>query len=413
MKRILLLLVVLSVWNHAFGQIKTLDECIQLALVNNPDLLKSGYALEQSRISVKQAVAGLYPSAAVNASTATSGPLVDEVQDPWDWSLGGSVNQQFYYAGMYSGIKLARVRQRSSEYSEFSMQDQIRASVARLYFQILASDTLIGVYKSNIRLSDEQIKKMTQMVELGLKRQSDLLKSQVQRGTFESQLVRELEARASSKRALNIVMGQQPNVELDIEPLDVHSIMVPDYEVALNTMLENNPSLKQYKAQMDVQELSLRMAREAYLPSVSGSYSVSQRNGVFGGSPINSDQISLRLSIDLFDGFNKNQNVQKSKLNVEEAQLDYEAALRDFDEALSNQYRALDTQNQLIEIHRTNLTSARKDLEVVSEQYAAGFSSILDLTDAQVSVLESETNLLRDLYSRKQIEAEILRLIGR
>ena len=79
---------------------------------------------------------------------------------------------------------------------------------------------------------------------------------------------------------------------------------------------------------------------------------------------------------------------------------------------MSNQYRALETQNQLILIHQTNLASARQDLEVVSQQYDAGFSSILDLMDAQLSVLQSETNLLQDLYTRKQIEAEIRRLIG-
>ena len=66
-----------------------------------------------------------------------------------------------------------------------------------------------------------------------------------------------------------------------------------------------------------------------------------------------------------------------------------------------------------IDIHHTNLTSSRKDLEVVSEQYAAGLSSILDLMDAQVSVLQSEINLLSDLYARKRIESEIFRLIGK
>ena len=414
MKRRTIILFILSLTYVIYSQTLSLDECVQSALENNPDLQKSEFSLQQSQISTKQAWSALYPTASANASTSRSGALVSDTQDnaDWNWSLGGSVNQQFYRPGMYSGIGLARVRQESSEYSVAALQSQIRATVEKLYFQILASDTLVGVYEANIRLSDEQIVKMERMVDVGFKRQSDLLKSRVQRGTFETQLIREIETAASTRRTLNILMGRQPNATFDVIPLAVDRISIPEYRTAFTMMLEDNPDIKRLKSQVDVQKLSLGIAREAYLPSMSGSYSYSQRQNTFGGPAIESDQVSIHLSIDLFDGFSKSQNVQKSSLNLDEARLDYEAALRDLDEALSNQYMALDTQNKLIAIHETNLISARKDLEVVSEQYATGFSTILDLTDAQVSVLESETNLLRDLYTRKQIEAEIRRLIG-
>jgi outer membrane protein len=412
MKKLIALFFVLSTTYVASSQTLSLDECIQLALAHNPDVNKSEFSLKQSQISTKQAWSALFPGASANASTSNSGPFVSESQNDWDWSINGSVSQQFYYPGMYSGISLAKVRQASSEYSDASLRDQIRSTVEKLYFQILASDTLIGVYKANIRLSDEQILKMQRMVELGLKRQSDLLKSKVQRGTFESQLVQTMESFASSKRALNILMGRKPNTPYNLLPIAVDQISVPEYQAAFSMALEHSPNIKRLKSQINIQKLSLRISKEAYLPSLSGSYSYTQRNNTYGGPAVESDQVSVRLSIDLFDGFNKNQNVQKSRLNLDEARLDYEAALRDLDESLSNQYEALDTQNQLIAIHQTNLASARKDLEVVSEQYAAGFSTILDLNDSQVSVLESETNLLRDLYTRKQIEAEIRRLIG-
>jgi outer membrane protein TolC len=211
---------------------------------------------------------------------------------------------------------------------------------------------------------------------------------------------------------LNILMGQQPNADLDVQLVDVGQIVLPDYQTALALMLENNPSVRQFESQVKIQKLSLQIAKEAYLPLLSGSYSASQNNNITGGGSNRSDQLSLRLSLDVFNGFSKSLNVQQSKLSLDEAQLDYDALLRDLDEALSNQYEALATQNQLIAIHEINLASARKDLEVVSEQYANGFSSILDLTDAQVSILESETSLLQDFYTRKLIESEIRRLIG-
>jgi outer membrane protein len=390
-----------------------LEKCIQLAMVNNPDVIKSEFTWTRSGIAVNQAWADLTPGASASASASNSGPVVSEMNESWNWSLGGSISQPFYTPGMYSRIGLARTRKTASGYSLASLKDQIRTSVENVYLQILTSDTLIGVYKANIRLADEQIDKMKQMVELGLKRQSDLLKSEVQRGVFQAQLVRETEALASSKRDLNLLMGRQPDLDFEIQPLQVEQIAIPDFETAFELMIKKNPQLKQLNTQIRTQELSLRIAKEAYLPSVSGSYSYSKRNDALSGSStFESDQISVHLSIDLFDGFTKNRNVQLNHLSLEEARLDYASALRDAEEALMNQYRAIGTQNQLITIHQTNLASAREDLKVVSEQYAAGFSTILDLTDAQVSVFESETSLLQDLYARKRIEAEIRRLIG-
>ncbi|RPI02532.1 MAG: TolC family protein [Calditrichaeota bacterium] len=412
MRKLFMLFFILLFFHTVFSQSLSLEDCVDLAMSNNPDLQKSDYAVQQSRISSKQALSALLPSVSANASASNSGPLISDAQEIWSQSYGGGVNQQFYYAGMYSGISLAKERQASSEYSNASLRDQIRAMVERLYFQILAADTLVGVYQANIRLQDEQIAKMKFMFDLGLKRESDLLKSKVQRGTFESQLINEMESLSSSKRALNIVLGKRPNDALDILPIDVEQISLPDYKTAYAIMLENNPSIKQLVTQITVQKTSLRIAKEAYLPSLSGSYSASHRNNIYGGDAVRNDQISLQLGINLFDGFSKNMNVQKSKISLDEAQLDYEATLRDLEETLSNQYQALATENELITIHETNLASARKDLEIVSEEYASGLSTILDLTDAQVSVLQSETNLLRDLYTRKQIESQIRVLMG-
>lgn len=390
-----------------------LDGCVRMALANNPDLLQSEYTLQQSQIGTKQAWSELYPGVSASTSTSNTGPITSEMQNDWNWSMGGTVSQQFYRPGLYTGIRLAETRETLSKYSLDNQRDLIKRSVINLYYKILTSDTLAGVYKANIRISDEQILKMRTMVDLGLKRESDLLKSEVQRGTFEAQLVRELESLASSKRGLNILMGRSPNTPLEITPLPVDRIDLPDEDTALAVMHDNNPTLKRFKAQVDVEKLSLRVAREAYLPSVTGSYSYNRQNNSLGGPPIEGDQVSLRLSLDIFDGFNKRQNVQLSKLGMDQALLDYEASVRDMEEALANQYSALKTQNRLISIHETNLASARKDLQVVMEQYTAGFSTILDLNDSQVSVLESETSLLQDLYSRKQIEAEIHRLMGK
>jgi outer membrane protein len=412
MRRILTLFFVLSLFRTLSGQPLSLSDCIRLAEQANPDLQKSRISLKQSGISLAQAWTGILPSASANASTSNTGPFASAVSDDWSWSVGGSVSQPFYQPGLYTGIGQARALRNASIHSADAIHAQIAASVEKGFLQILASDTLVGVYRASLALADEQIVKMEQLVSLGLKRQSDLLKQRVQRGTFESQLVRQMESLASSRRSLNVLMGRDPGSVLEILPLAVDSIAVPELDEALALMRRRNPSLLQLESQVSAQKWSLAISREAFLPSLSGTYSYSRRGSAFSGPALESDQVSLMLSLSLFDGFNRIQNMQKSGLNLKEAKLTLDASIRDYKEALLNQYESLATQNRLIAVDRTSLASAQKDFELVSQQYAAGFSTVLDLNDSQVSLLESETNLLSDLYSRKQIEAEIRRLIG-
>jgi outer membrane protein len=411
MIRIVFSFFLLLTWIPAIPETLTLQQCVEMVLQHNPDLLQSKRSLKQSNITVKESWSNLLPGASANASTSSGGPFFSKSSSSWDWSLGGSVSQTFYRPGLYTGIKQAGIQREAAVFSDQSLKDQIYTQVENLYYQILNSDTLINVYKANIRQADEQIRRMQQMVELGMKRQSDLLKSEVQKGTFESQLVREQESLTTAKRSLNVLMGREPLEPLEIAGIQFEIIHVPDFETAEKTMLANNPSIKRLQAQRSVQGLSLRIAREAYLPSLSGSYSYSRRNVPFS-SPVDDDQVSLHLSYSLFEGFQRNYNVQKEKLRLDDAVSELEVAIRESNMELANQYQAMETQNQLIAIHRKNLESARKDLETVTQQYAAGFSSILDLMDAQVSVLQSETSLVSDLFGRKRIESEINRLMG-
>ena len=322
------------------SQTFTLEACVEQALVNNLELKKSEYTVHQSKLSQKQSWSSLMPSVAASGSMSNSGPFVSDAADEWDWSVGGSVSQQIYRPGLYTNISLAKMQKQTSELSDEALRNQIWSSVEKLYYQILTSDTLVSVYRANIQLSEEQIEKMRRMVDLGMKRESDLLKSEVQRGTFEAELIREQESLASSRRGLNILMGRKPNESIHIVPVPVEQIEVPDFEDGYQMMLDFNPSLQRLAKQVDIENLSLRVSKEAFLPSASASYSYSQRKDLYGGDPVESDNVSLKMSIDLFDGFNKTLTVQKSKVAVDNAKVDLEAAVRDYSQSLLDQYNA-------------------------------------------------------------------------
>ena len=67
-------------------------------------------------------------------------------------------------------------------------------------------------------------------------------------------------------------------------------------------LFENNREYQSLKQTYKSQQISLKIAKEAYLPAISGSYSYSKSDD---WSTPSSNQVGIRASIDLFNGFNK------------------------------------------------------------------------------------------------------------
>jgi outer membrane protein TolC len=66
----------------------------------------------------------------------------------------------------------------------------------------------------------------------------------------------------------------------------------------------------------------------------------------------------------------------------------------------------------MIDINERRLESARRDFMIVNQQYELGKNTILERMQAQLAVLSAESSLVEAKYSRKTIEANILKLIN-
>ena len=75
-------------------------------------------------------------------------------------------------------------------------------------------------------------------------------------------------------------------------------------------------------------------------------------------------------------------------------------------------YTFYETYIKLIEIKEIELKSAKRNLELVTQQYQIGSSTILEQMNAQLSVLNAESTLVKSKYSKKIIEVQIQELIG-
>ncbi len=207
-------------------------------------------------------------------------------------------------------------------------------------------------------------------------------------------------------------MGHSPLIDFQIIPISADGVAIPDFQTAKQLFWKNNRNFKILEKQKSVEQLGLTIAKEVFLPSVSGYYSYSKSDNFAEGAAYASNQIGIRAGVSLFEGFYRKQDFEKQKLNLESVNIDLREEELQLGQQLSNLYSSLDTYNKQVDINEKSVQAARRDLELVSERYVVGASTILDQMNAQASLLESQSNLVKLKYSRKMVEAQIKQLLA-
>jgi len=382
----------------------SLDQCIQTAIKNNKTLQQGNLSVQQTAIGTQSALSSLYPS--IGASASTSGSSTSS-------SFGGStsISQSLYSPGLYSKIKLAKTSTEVAKLDQAELEAETRTSVETAYYNILTYGGLIKVYQENLTAAEENLQMIRTMYNLGTKTESDVLKAEVQKGEIENSLISQELALIKEKRSLAILMGATPELDFEIEDVDVDLISIPDLTSAKRMLLKNSLEYQSLLKSLKGDQISLQIAKEAYLPTLSAGYSYSK--DWTGTNPTDGyGSWTLSLSIGLFDGFSKKQNVQKSKLSLKSAEIGLQAKEQSLLSTLLTYYSSLENYNKAIALQEKTLESARKNYELVTRQYELGMATMLDQTTAQISVLEAQTNLVKAKYSRKIVESQIRQLLA-
>ncbi|MBN2780662.1 MAG: TolC family protein [Candidatus Marinimicrobia bacterium] len=383
----------------------TLEACIDMARSNNPTIRQKELSAEIARSQVKQSYSAIMPGISVSSGVGSSS------QTSWDLntSVGLSAGLTLYTPGLYSGIRSAQMNKSANQALYAGAANEIVNQVRSLYYNILSTRKLIGVYEENITVAEENLRKTRAMYAMRVITESDVLKSEAQKGEFESQLLLQKQLYVSYLRNLSVLLGRESGDEFDVVDIDVEQVLIPPYEASRKAMLEQNPDLAAAQLQEEIGKVRVKASKEAYLPSVSGSYTYSDGFDP-ADTPVNS--VGLNASWTLFNGLSRRENVQQQKLQLEQTRIGVDNTVRMLEQQLQNYYTQFETYTAMIDISERRLVSARRDFEIVNQQYELGKVTILERMQAHLSVLSAESSLVEAQYSRKIVESGILALIN-
>ena len=428
-------ILILSVFiSAAVAQGYDLAECIGIALDNKQTLYSAELEVQSAEKGITGSYSGLLPS--VNLSTSsgrTHYPEQETISLDFEnnkldtsvsrstssMSTGLSINQTLYDGGRsFNTVRQARTNLDIAHLNQRQTRIQVIQNVASSYYGLLQAQQLLDVAEKNLNLSEQQVDLVQKQFDVGAVRKTDLLKADVARGQAKVDVLNHKTALDNARRQLFNDMGMQDFGQsisaVADEWTDVQVLSSAD---ALELLKTKNPSLLIQQSRISLGVLQVKMAKGVRLPSLgaSMSYSTNAEDSDALMEAVKNDWIvgmNLSLSVPLYSGSRLSTNQQQAKLSQQKSENDYITYLNDLRVQVELLRKSLENYSEIIPINQSVVVSAEEDLKLVQGRYSLGSATILEVLDAQVSLIRSNSNLINTVHDARIREKNLKAILG-
>lgn len=406
--------------------VRTLDECVSIALTRHPRIGTADSGVEAGRARVGQARAGYLPQLSGDwATTRQKSSFSSRTGGPSD-TAGGAVSQPnafnfhqgsvslsqtlFDFGQTFAAIRAAQARTDSLAADADATRQQIVLEVKQSYFGLLAARRLAEVAEETVRSNEQQLALARGRNEVGFAPRLDVTRSEVQLASAELDRLGARNTVSVAEVTLQNALGVEGPLAFELEDVLADPTSVPEERSALERAYEQRPELRSVLAEERAAEQDVAQRWRQLLPTVRG-------NASYGGSssefPLE-EQWSVGAAVDvpIFDGGLTLSRVSESKATLH--------GLR-FEEQRLRQQVALEVRTALLDVERTaeairvterGTGQARENLELAEGRYQTGVGNVIELVDAQRARTSADADYVTALYDHQIAVATLEQAIG-
>ena len=402
------------------GATLNLQRCIEISLLRQPNILAAASAVDASRSRVGQAQANYYPQINLSAGysrisslsgTSSTGVTRSSSGNFDEYLSSASLSQNIYDFGRTATqVKIQNLNLDSSRSDLENVSELTIFNVKQAYYGILAAQRNVIVAADSVKQFQQHLEQAKGFFDAGTKPKFDVTKAEVDLGNAKLNLITAENSLKISKVVMNNAMGVPDAPEYEIED----NLNFIKYEIAFDKALEtaytNRPDLKSLILKRQATESSIELAARNYYPSLSGSASYNWAGEDF---PLNHGWTAgATLSFPLFSGFLTKYQVEEAKANLNIIRANEETlrqgVLLEIQQAFLNLLQA----EEKINTAELNVKQAEENFEIASGRYGAGVGSPIEVTDAEVSLINAKTSYNQALYDYKIAQASLEKATG-
>lgn len=406
-------------WRH-FGS-PELDRLVTAAKAHNFSVIEAIDQLEAANAQAQIAGAPLLPTITASGSgsfqqaqASTAGGL--RTVDTRSFTATFQASYQLDFWGRnYDALHAAQANAAAAEFNAATVALTAEASVATVYFQVLADQDQLGIAQSNLKAAE------------GLLAQ---LQAELQAGIVDAPSVAQQAALVAAERAnipnlvsqlrqeaigLGILTGQAPEF-LRVHGGSLGALRVPALAPGLPAgLLTRRPDIAAAQATLIAANANVRGAIAAFYPSItltgSGGWQSRALNLLFApGSTLISAATSIAQPI--FEGGALTGQLRVSRATYREDVAKYEQAVVQAFSDVETAMTALHYATEQEALQRVAVARASAALDGAKAQLRAGVVDIGTVLNAEQTLLSDETTLVTARLTRLDAAVNLYKAMG-
>ncbi len=286
-----------------------------------------------------------------------------------------------------------------------------------VYFEVARLSENISVLEETFSNTKNRLQRAEYSFEFGQTNKLDVLNAEVDLVNDSINLLNERQTYRNTKRDLNLLLNRELVTAFEVDTIIAFTDPLRLEEFSDNG-IANNVRILQTEQNIKINDYTVKSSKSVFLPTVglTGSYGWNEGNfpatNFLASSTSTGLSAGLNLIWNLFDGGNSITQIKNAKLLLEnqetlQEQITLEVR-RDIENAKDNYSNRL----QIFRLQEQNVGTAQNNFDRSNEQYKLGQITSVELRQAQLNLLNVQTNKNFTKYDAKLAELQLLQLTG-
>ncbi len=423
----------------ATGSPLTLEQCLEIAAAENPEIAQARIAAEEAAWRLKKAKAGYFPEVGLDASAGyiseihttqvedfsvalfPGQPPVPvpareiEIGDERSRDLALTVRQPLFTGGIIkNGVRMSEAALSAAACRAELEKIEVRQQVIEAFYELAMARDLKKIAEASRKQIDSHLADARNLLSQGMIIKSDLYPIKIRKLETELKIVEADNAIARARAALAAVMGLCPETVIDIT---VDREKNPPWPIP-EALKQNAPEREEQKIARQLIEMTAaegKIARGALFPSIGLAASTHYGWPGFKGNDPDWDtwwQAGVSVSWNVFDMGRRSDEhkialAKKKRLDKEREALDRRIEL----DRINTRLNYEEACRRRI-IGEEKVISAQENFQTRTDNFRVGMASGTDYLDAHTELMTAETELSLAATRARIAWEEFLRAMG-
>ena len=333
-------------------------------------------------------------------------------------SAGFELQQLLFDGQVFVGLQARSTALKFSEKTAEVTQENIKANILKIYYQLVAGKDQLGALDANIARVEKLLHETKEMFKNGFVEKLDIDKLDVSLINLQTEKLKIVRSLEIGNMGLKVLMGMPVKDNLILTDSLKESELKKDI-LDQNFNYSDRKDIQQMELGVRLREYNVRRYELAKLPSIAlvGQLTTQAQRNKFDFFSAQkwypSSLIGIKISAPIFAGFSRNAQINRAKYELEQVKNNMNLMKLSVDNELERARLQFQTALTAMDFQHRNMDLAENVYKTTVKKYEQGLGSNIEITAAQTELRVAESSYFNSLYEAIVARVDLIKALGK